>query len=60
MSDVAVVKPAQAGCVRADGGVAVLDCPQSALSPSIRMRVPNEPLRHHFVESGTPRAATRW
>jgi hypothetical protein len=47
--DVAVVKsrePAGAG----SSGVAVLDRPLSAVSPSIRMRVPNEPLRHHFVE----------
>ncbi len=47
--DVAVVKsPAPAG-PRGDG-LAVAERPRSDLSPSVRMRVPNEPLRHHYVE----------
>jgi hypothetical protein len=58
VSHIAVVKPIRpAGAAtlarsasEGSGGVAVLDRPQSAISPSLRMRVPNEPLRHHFVE----------
>ena len=48
--DVAVVKPRGPARAAADAGLAVLDRPRTDLSPSVRMRVPNEPLRHHFVE----------
>ncbi len=33
-----------------EGGLAVLEEPRVASSPSVWMRIPNEPLRHHFVE----------
>ncbi|NLS92096.1 MAG: DUF4058 family protein [Planctomycetaceae bacterium] len=46
--DVAVVKPRVPASRHA--GVAVLDEPRADVSPSVRMKVPNEPLRHHFVE----------
>ncbi len=47
---VAVVRPRGPARATGDAGLAVLDRPRTDLSPSVRMRVPNEPLRHHFVE----------
>ncbi len=46
--DVAVVR-LQTPAAR-DGGVAVVDQPRTDISPSVRMKVPNETRRHHFVE----------
>jgi hypothetical protein len=49
--DVAIVRPpAPAATTAAEGGVAVLEEPRVASSPSVWLRLPNEPLRHHFVE----------
>jgi uncharacterized protein DUF4058 len=48
--DVALVRP-QSTTGRSSGmTTAVVDQPRTELSPSVRMKVPNEPLRHHFVE----------
>ncbi len=49
--DVAIVKPrSPAAAAAREGGVALLEEPRVASSPSVWMRIPNEPLRHHFVE----------
>jgi len=48
--DVAVVKSSLPEAGPRGAGSAVADRPRTDLSPSVRMRVPNEPLRHHFVE----------
>jgi len=48
--DVAVVKSSLPEARPRGATTAVADRPRSDLSPSVRMRVPNEPLRHHFVE----------
>lgn len=50
--EVAVVRSRIPSGPSGDAGLAVLDRPRTDLSPSVRMRVPNEPLRHHFVEIG--------
>jgi hypothetical protein len=47
--DVAVVRTAIRAAEPRGGGLAVADRPRAELSPSVRMRVRNEPLRHHFV-----------
>ncbi len=47
--DVAVVKP-QGLVIAPQTASAILDRPRADLSPSIRMRISDEPLRHHFVE----------
>src|SRR5947209_8330394 len=36
------------------GGVALLEAPRAKLSKSVRVRVPNEPLRHPMVEIRDP------
>ena len=49
--DVAIARPrSPAVATVREGGLAVLEEPRAALSPSVWMRIPNEPLRHHFVE----------
>jgi hypothetical protein len=48
--DVAVVKLREWTGIARDAGLAVLDGARTGLSPSVRMRIPNEPLQHHFVE----------
>ena len=49
--DVAIVRPRSTAVATArEGGVAVLEEPRVASSPSVWLRLPNEPLRHHFVE----------
>jgi hypothetical protein len=48
--DVAVVKPSDSFATVPGAGVALLEHPRTDVSPSLRMRIPDEPLRHHFVE----------
>lgn len=48
--DVAVVRSSSPAVEPSGIGMAVADRPRTDLSPSVRMRIPNEPLRHHFVE----------
>lgn len=48
--DVAVVKSPRRMAGPHEGGVAVADRPRTDLSPSVRVGILNEPLRHHFVE----------
>jgi len=48
--DVAVVRSSHPTAGPPGGGVAVVDRPRTEVSPSVRMRIPNEPLRHHLVE----------
>ena len=49
--NVAIVRPRSTAVATArEGGVAVLEEPRVASSPSVWLRLPNEPLRHHFVE----------
>lgn len=48
--DVAVVRSSLPETGPRARGLAVADRPRTDLSPSVRMRVSNEPLRHHFVE----------
>ena len=49
--DVAIVRPrTTATTMVGEGDVAVLDEPRIASSPSVWLRLPNEPLRHHFIE----------
>jgi len=48
--DVAVVRSSLPEAAPRAGGLAVADQPRTDLSPSVRMRVFHEPLRHHFVE----------
>jgi hypothetical protein len=48
--DVAVVRPSLPEAGSRGAGSAVADRARTDLSPSVRMRVLNEPLRHHFVE----------
>jgi hypothetical protein len=48
--DVAVVRSSLPTAGTPSGGLAVVDRPRTEVSPSVRMRIPNEPLRHHFVE----------
>ncbi len=48
--DVAVVRTRRPSPVTREGRVAVLASPRGAVSTSVRMRIPSEPLRHHFVE----------
>jgi hypothetical protein len=48
---VAIVRPRNSAVATAgDGGLALAEEPRVACSPSVWMRIPNEPLRHHFVE----------
>ncbi len=47
---VAVVKSSRPDAGRQEGEVAVAERPRTGVSPSVRMRVSNEPLRHHYVE----------
>ena len=49
--DVAVVRPPSPS---AGGAVAVLDSPRRAISPSLEVTVPSEPVRHAFVEVRDP------
>jgi len=48
--DVTVIRPRGAAASEREADVAVLDRPRADLSNSVRMRIPDEPLRHHFVE----------
>lgn len=48
--DVAVVRSSHPTAGPSGAGLAVVDRPRTEVSPSVRMRIPNEPLRHHFVE----------
>jgi len=48
--DVAVVRASLPEAEPGAPGVAVADQPRTDLSPSVRMQVFSEPLRHHFVE----------
>ncbi len=48
--DVAVMRPRRTATESREAGVAVLDRPRTDVSASVRLRVSNEPLRHHFVE----------
>jgi hypothetical protein len=48
--DVAIVKLRQPPIPAPEASVAVLDRPRTELSASIHLRIPNEPIRHHFVE----------
>jgi len=48
--DVTVVRPLSPEGESRGTGVAVADRPRAEVSPSVRMRVPNEPLKHHVVE----------
>jgi hypothetical protein len=49
--DVAIVRPrGPAGATVGEGAVAMAEEPRVASSPSVWMRIPDEPLRHHFVE----------
>jgi hypothetical protein len=48
--DVAIAKPRGPAAAGGDASLAVLESPRTDVSASIRVRVPNEPLRHHFVE----------
>lgn len=48
--DVSVQRAIQATETRATGGVAVLDRPRTAPSPSLSIFLSAEPLRHHYVE----------
>jgi hypothetical protein len=48
--DVAVLRPQRPAVESRAPGVAVLDQPRTTVSPSVSMRVSDEPLRHHFVE----------
>jgi hypothetical protein len=48
--DVTVVRPLSPEGESRGAGVAVADRPRAEVSPSVRMRVPNEPLKHHLVE----------
>ncbi len=49
--DVAIVRPRSPAVAPArEGGLALLEEPRVASSPSVWMRSPNEPSRHHFVE----------
>jgi len=49
--DVAIVRPrSPAASTAGDGGLALLEEPRVASSPSVWVRIPNEPLRHDFVE----------
>ena len=48
--DVAVARSSVPGSESQPAGLAVAERPRTDLSPSVRMRVPNEPLRHHLVE----------
>lgn len=48
--DVAVVEASSPGSATRGGGAAVADRSRTEVSPSVRVRVANEPLRHHFVE----------
>jgi hypothetical protein len=48
--DVAVVRSVPPKAASGAAGLALADRPRADVSPSVRMRVPSEPLRHHFVE----------
>ena len=49
--DVAILRPRDPPVAAAGkGGLAVMEEPRIASSPSIWMRIPDEQLRHHFVE----------
>jgi len=47
--DVAIVRPHRPEVAAGETGLAVLDRARTDVSASIHMRIPNEPLRHHFV-----------
>lgn len=53
--DVAIVRPRRppVATVR-EGGLALAEEPRIAASPSVWIRIPDEPLRHHFVEIRDP------
>jgi hypothetical protein len=48
--DVSVIRPRGPAAREHEAGVAMLERPRADLSASVRMRIPNEPLRHHFIE----------
>jgi hypothetical protein len=48
--DVAIVRPKNPPEIAREGGLALLEKPRAAISPSVWMRIANEPLRHHYVE----------
>ena len=49
--DVAIVRSIRPNAKHLSAaGAALLEEPRAALSPSVLIRMPNEPLRHHFVE----------
>jgi len=48
--DVAVASSSRLEHTQDNPRLAVADRPRTDISPSVRMRFPNEPLRHHFVE----------
>lgn len=48
--DVAVARTRRPAPGNREGGVAVLATPRGDISTSVRMRIPSESLRHHFVE----------
>ena len=53
--DIAIVKPLSPAVVATgEAGLALADEPRVASSPSVWMRISNEPLRHHFVEIRDP------
>lgn len=48
--DVALARTRRSLPATREGGLAVLAAPRRDVSTSLRMRIPSEPLRHHFVE----------
>ena len=48
--DVAIVRPRRRAPARSDTAVAVLAEPRAAVTTSIHLQLPSEPLRHYFVE----------